>query len=231
MADSLADSSLDKQNLTIYFKSCEEMNEVKDKSVDLFISGSLFLGKKWDSYDKLYRKIYLQECLRTLKDEGFLVIQQTDGYNDNEVFLKSSKLLELLSPHFRLIDVKIWKRCSVNFFQVPFSYFYILTKKDSKVGRTSLKSRGSYKQYLQGIWDYKQTSGSELNSWPDELCKLIIKTFTDEGDVILDPLAGTGRILSIGSYMKRICVGYEIDSKLKPVIEQVYAGVYAGGIT
>ncbi len=209
---------IDKLNLKIYFKSSELMEEIPDKSVDLFISGSLYLGKEWKLYAELFAKLYGNSADRVLKDSGFLVIQQTDGYYKNSVFTKSKFLLDLLLPQWKLIDIKIWKRCNINFFQVSFSYFYILVKKESKIGRMNIKN----KDYMRGVWDYPQDKGSEMNSWSYPFCKMLIESFTKEGDTILDPLAGFSKLLILGSKMNRECIGYEIDKTLKERIENEY---------
>lgn len=216
---------ISKKNFTIFFKSSEEMNEIKDKSVTLFLSGSLYLGKSWEPYQELYKKIYLDNCFRVLKDDGFLVIQQTDAYVNTEVFLKSKYLLELLLPNYKLIDIKVWKRSKVNFYQLSFSYFFIFVRKENKCSRYKIAN----KDYLQGIWDYPQTKGGEFNSWNENLCRMLIASFTNENDIIIDPLTGTGMVLSIGTSMNRKCFGYEINEELKSIILKNYYN-FNGGV-
>jgi len=45
---------------------------------------------------------------------------------------------------------------------------------------------------------------------PVELLKTLIKIFTDEGDVVIDPCAGSGSTLIAGQELKRKCYGFEI---------------------
>jgi len=45
---------------------------------------------------------------------------------------------------------------------------------------------------------------------PVELLKTLIGIFTDEGDVVIDPCAGSGSTLVAGQEMKRKCFGFEI---------------------
>lgn len=211
---------LKKDKLQIYFKDSSNMSEITNKSVDLFISGSLYLGKEWSKYEELFIRLYLDNAFRVLKDTGFLVIQQTDGYKDNKVFQKSHHLINLLleSNKWNLIDHKIWKRCKLNYFQVPYSHFFILTKLDSKIGKYWIQN----KEYLQSIWDYPQDKGSQMNSWSYSFCKMLIDSFTKEGDTILDPLAGYSKLLILGSKMNRNCIGYEINKEFKEKIELEY---------
>jgi len=217
----------EKDNLKIFFKDAKGLKEIGDKSVDLFICGSLYIGKIWGPYSDLFENIYVENGMRVLKDKGYLVLQQTDGYVNNNVFLKSHHLLDLMiSNGFKLIDVKIWNRCKMNMFQLPFSYFYIFVKDTNPKGRFEIKS----KEYKYGVWNYKMKRGSELNAWGDDLCKLLINTFTKEGDTILDPLSGLSNILTIGSLTGRKCYGYELDKKLKKDIEANYKEKILKGI-
>ena len=204
-----------KKNFNVFFKSSEYMNEIKDNSVNLLISGSLYLGNNLDDYKTLFQKVYIDEGKKKLKDNGIFLIQQTNGYKDNEVFEKDRIVLDLMRENgFKLIDTKIWKRTSINFFQMPYSYMYLFVKNGNKFGRTHIKN----KDYLKGIWDYKQTNGSELNSWNYEMCKMLITALTKKGDVVVDVFAGTCKILAIGAHLNRLCYGYEINKKLKPII-------------
>lgn len=45
---------------------------------------------------------------------------------------------------------------------------------------------------------------------PVELLKTLIEIFTDEGDVVIDPVAGSGSTLVAAEYMKRKSYGFEI---------------------
>lgn len=46
---------------------------------------------------------------------------------------------------------------------------------------------------------------------PVELLKYLIKTFTDEGDVVIDPTAGSGSTLVAANQLNRKSYGFEID--------------------
>jgi len=45
---------------------------------------------------------------------------------------------------------------------------------------------------------------------PQEVLKNLIRIFTDEGDVVIDPCAGSGSTLIAGQELKRRCFGFEI---------------------
>jgi DNA modification methylase len=48
---------------------------------------------------------------------------------------------------------------------------------------------------------------------PPELCEMIIKTFTKEGELVLDPFCGVGGTLFGCSLSKRSCIGVEINKE------------------
>ncbi len=69
------------------------------------------------------------------------------------------------------------------------------------------------------IWNYDiPTQGSWGNEYIKHFCPLptdmvgrMIELTSDEGDVILDPFAGSGSVLAQATYMNRKCVGFELN--------------------
>ena len=49
---------------------------------------------------------------------------------------------------------------------------------------------------------------------PIPVLKRLIEIFTDEGDVIIDPVAGSGTTLRAAKELKRSCYGFEIMKKM-----------------
>lgn len=56
-------------------------------------------------------------------------------------------------------------------------------------------------------------------AFPDRLIYALVWTFTNKGDRILDPFLGSGTVLKIARYMKRIGIGYEINKRFRKLIE------------
>lgn len=48
---------------------------------------------------------------------------------------------------------------------------------------------------------------------PVSVLKKLVEIFTDEGDVVIDPCAGSGTTLRACSELKRTCYGFEVDKK------------------
>tara|TARA_R110000823_G_scaffold199945_1_gene330953 strand:+ start:1174 stop:2424 length:1251 start_codon:yes stop_codon:yes gene_type:complete len=74
---------------------------------------------------------------------------------------------------------------------------------------------------LDEVWEYPiPTQGSWGDKYIKHFCPLpadmiatIIQLATDEGDVVLDPFAGTGSVLAQASFMRRKYIGFELNSE------------------
>ena len=211
---------MNKYEPCVYFKSSEDMSEVEDTSAKLLIGASVFLeGKEWDAYRDLYHAVYCEQGQRILRDDGYLVIIQTDKYHKNRVVPFNVWLPALVEQSwgYELIDIKVWSRRSADFFQVPFSMVFVFRKRGTQLKRPDAPT---HKDYFRGVWDYPQGEGGSQNSWPAQMCSMMIRAFTEPGDLIVDPFAGSALLLGMGSYMDRRCVGYEINMDLKPTIKK-----------
>jgi hypothetical protein len=212
----------EKPNLKVYFKSSEGYEEIASNSIDLLVGDSLHIDFNWENYKQLFSDIYVRNAKRVLKDTGIFLTKITDSYHNGAVFPRSKLLLDLLLPEYKLLDIKIWKRCDFNFYQLPFSCFYVFVKPDNKMTRAQFNKN---RKYRIGVWDYPQRAGGKLNAWNDDLCKFVIECFTKQGDTILDPLAGTCRLLVQGAQAGRVCYGYEKDASMEEEIMKVWQTV------
>lgn len=204
----------------VYLHSSEDMQEVKTNSVSLLLGASVFLGKgvEWGDYAKLYDYVYNREGQRILRKDGLFVVIQTNAYMRGAFVCRYKLLLDLLLPAgWKLIDERVWSRVKANNFQCPFSHVFVFvppggTRKRMELNRT--------KGWFQGVWSFPQDRGGELNSWPSSLCQLLIEACSSPGDLIVDPFAGTGKLLGLASRLGRLAVGYEIDRSLVGVLEK-----------
>lgn len=66
----------------------------------------------------------------------------------------------------------------------------------------------------EDIWRFNRVSGSgqiHQNQKPTDLLSRIIAQHTKEGDLILDPFAGSGSTAIAAHRLQRDCIGFEID--------------------
>lgn len=70
---------------------------------------------------------------------------------------------------------------------------------------------------------------------PVSLLKRLIEIFTDEGDVVIDPVAGSGSTLRACAELKRNCYGFEIKknfynlAKEKMISDDILNGIMDNG--
>lgn len=62
--------------------------------------------------------------------------------------------------------------------------------------------------------------GYHVAAFPEELVALLVETYTDPGDVVLDPFLGSGTTLKVSRVMGRAGVGYEINVGYRDLIER-----------
>ena len=62
--------------------------------------------------------------------------------------------------------------------------------------------------------------GYHVAAYPEELVALMLETFTDEGDTVLDPLLGSGTTLKVAQVMGRHGHGVELNEDYRNLIEQ-----------
>ncbi len=199
--------------------SSEDMREHIDlRSVKLMLCACTHLGgwDTWDDYIDLMTRVIVRN--RTLiKEDGYLVVFQTDAMIEGRIMPRGFLLLDFLrSRGFQLLDYKTWKRMNANLRQPPNTHVFVMSDDASETKRPN----PSNKPYFQGVWDYPATAQGKLNSWPDSLIRMMIETFTDEGDLVVDPFAGSCRILPVAAQLGRRAEAYEIDMDLVDMIEK-----------
>jgi DNA modification methylase len=60
--------------------------------------------------------------------------------------------------------------------------------------------------------------GYHVAAYPEELVALVLASFSDPNDVVLDPFLGSGTTLKVARSMGRRGVGYEINEEFLPLI-------------
>ena len=71
---------------------------------------------------------------------------------------------------------------------------------------------------------YRPPNVKKLNyhqaAFPEELVHIIIHTYSNRRDIIIDPFLGSGTTLKVARILGRTGIGYEINDDLKPLIEK-----------
>ena len=79
---------------------------------------------------------------------------------------------------------------------------------------------------LSNVWKIKREPNSQHKaSFPQELVKKILESFTKKGDSILDPFMGSGTTGVVCKYMERDFTGIEIDSEYMKISQEKINGL------
>ena len=147
---------------------------------------------------------------RIVKDDGFVVMCQTDRKCKGEILLKHTIILDGFIPFgFKVKDYKILVKDKIdktNLFRLNYSHVLIMTRK----GRVPTAKRKG--EYLKDVWVSKLPKNK--NFFGEDFVELIIKTLTDEGDLVIDPFAGRGTVLKVAKRLGRNFFGTEIKPEV-----------------
>lgn len=191
--------------------------EMENKSVDHVFTSPPYNRKRNDKYnfysdDKVDYRTFIQEVInesiRISKGYVFLNIQK-NYYNKEDVF----KLIGDNSN--KLIDIFIWSKSNpmpARGFNVTNAYEFILVLSDT---HKSIKSNHTYTKniFTTNVYSnnpYKKIHRAVMNP---EACEYIIKNFTQENDVILDPFMGVGTTAEVCLDLNRRFIGFEINNE------------------
>lgn len=195
--------------ITIYLKSAYGLKEVKDESIRLAIIHHPF-SLDDNEYMETGRAI-LEDCSRVIISGGIVVIIQHDLKKLRTAPRHMILYAEAIRAGFVAYDQKIWHRQeALNLFRKTYGYISILSK-DKPGG--AVRSP----EYIQDVWTFPDSMrrGDYKDAFSKEIPALLIKTFTREGDVVLDPFLGSGTTAYACEENNRECIGYEIDSELR----------------
>lgn len=62
--------------------------------------------------------------------------------------------------------------------------------------------------------------GYHVAAYPEELVALLLATYTDPGNTVLDPFTGSGTTLKVARHMGRQGLGYELNPNFRPLIQR-----------
>ncbi|MDR3112094.1 MAG: thermonuclease family protein [Elusimicrobiota bacterium] len=111
---------------------------------------------------------------------------------------------------------------------VKLDYEYILLfKKQGKAPKpqvqqkkNSIMTTKEWNEFFSGHWYFKGAKQTEhLAMFPEELPKRLIKMFSFENEIVLDPFAGSGTTSLAAKNLNRNSTGYEINSEFINIIK------------
>lgn len=227
---------------TIYNEDCLiGMKKIPDNSVDMILCDLPYGTTKcaWDNiipFDKLW-----EQYNRVLKENGavilfgiepfssFLRLSNIDNYkydiywekerltNVNQVKKRVGKTVETISVFYK-------KQCTYNPQMIKYEGKPRSNKvKNGKLGTlTDTQEKKVFEyvdkgtRYPTQVWKYKRdilTSNLHPTQKPLALVENLVKTFSNEGDVVLDNCMGSGTTALACTNKNRNYIGFELEKK------------------
>ena len=146
-------------------------------------------------------KKIIKEIDRVLQKSGYLFL-----------WIDKFHLCEGIKNWFENTDLKIvdlitWnkKRMGMGYRSRRTSEYLVVLQKKPKKAKTTWKIKN-----IRDCWEEKISNKKHVHQKPYDLQKILIEATTDKGDYVLDPAAGSFRILDITKETKRKFLGCDV---------------------
>ncbi len=234
---------LEYTNKIICGDSEEILKKLPDNCVDLiFTSPPYNFGLeyethkdevKWNEYfDKLFA--IFKECIRVLKFGGRIVVNVQPLFSDyipihhiisnffmnNKLIWKGEILWDKHNYNCKYTAWGSWKSPSNPYLKYTWEFLEVFCKGDLKHRGDITKAditADEFKKWVYAKWDIAPEK--DMNKWghpamfPEELTKRVIKMFSFENDVILDPFNGVGTTTKVAKELNRKFLGIDISEE------------------
>jgi ParB/RepB/Spo0J family partition protein len=193
-------------------------------------------------------KAIFKECFRVLKDGTFICVvigQYTSEENSHFIPAHIAHILEEIGFNYKRehIWVKplgiqgIWNRGTTSFLQKPYprntminihhEHILIYQKGDKPTifyGRNPLTEE-EVKKYCWSVWElYVSDVKDHPAPYPESIPYRLIKMYSYEGEVVLDPFLGSGTTMKVAKSLKRRSIGIEVSPEYLDIIKRSVGG-------
>jgi len=193
-------------------------------------------------------KAIFAECFRVLKNGTFLCVvigQYTSEENSQFIPAQVARILEDIGFNYKRehIWVKslgiqgIWNRGTTSFLQKPYprntminihhEHILIYQKGDKPTifyGRNPLTEE-EVKQFCWSVWELGVSDIKDHPApYPEVIPFRLIKMYSYEGEVVLDPFLGSGTTVKVAKKLKRRSIGIEVSPEYLDVIKRSVGG-------
>ena len=227
--------------------SSEQMSVIPDHSVHLMITSPPYnVSKEYDEdftldeYRALLNAVF-GETYRVLVDGGRACVNIANVGRKPYIPLHAFILQDMLKLGFVMRGEIIWnksssagpstawgswKSASNPTLRDVHEYILIFSKgsfsRNGHSGRSTI-SRDEFLEYTKSIWDFSAESARRIGHpapFPLELPRRLIQLYSFEGDVVLDPFAGSGTTCIAARETGRHFVGYEKNDSYVRLAEE-----------
>jgi DNA modification methylase len=205
----------------IYHIDCfDGFKLMEDKSVTHTFTSPPYNRKRNDKYEHHNDVIddyfgwlcnVIDECLRVSKGLVFFNIMK-NYYNKQDVFKLIGKYSE------KIVEIIIWEKTNplpANGNNITNAYEFFIVFGDSP-----LKSNSTYTKNIISTAVNSDMTNEHKAIMKEDVADWFIKTFTNEGDTILDCFMGAGTTAIVCKYHKRNFIGFEIEKEYVALCEK-----------
>ena len=218
---------------TIYNEDClEGMKRIPDESVDMILCDLPYgtTRNKWDSIIPL--EPLWEQYERIIKDNGAIVLTAQTPFDkvlgvSNLGMLRYEWIWNKLSPtghlNARKMPMKKTENILVFYKKLPtynpqgLIYNPRIKKRSSKsvgssnYGKHNDENLSEYSGYPTNLLEFMRESGLHPTQKPVALFEYLIKTYTNEGETVLDNCMGSGTTAIACLNTGRQYIGFELD--------------------
>ncbi len=243
-----SENSILRQNLNrIFCKSSEHMSELPNESVHLMITSPPYnVGKEYDDdlsleeYLGLLKSVF-KETYRVLVNGGRVCINVANVGRKPYIPLHSH-IIKIMSELGFLMRGEIiwdksasagtstawgsWKSASNPTLRDVHEYILIFSKgtySRQKNDKKDTVTKDEFLEYTKSIWSFPAESAKRIGHpapFPIELPLRLLKFYTFEGDIVLDPFMGSGQTAIAAIKTGRNYEGYDINREYCKLAEE-----------
>ena len=217
------------------------MKQIDNKSIDCIITDLPYGTTKcswdiiipfeplWEQYNRIIKDngaiiLFGQEPFSSLLRTSNLKDYKYDIYWEKERLTNINQVKRRVGKTVETISVFYKKQCTYNPQMIKYSGKPRSNKvKNGKLGKLTDEQSKKVIEYVDTGWRYPtqvwkfQRDCLSCNLHPTQkpllLCEELIKTFSDEGDLILDSCCGSGTTCLAAKNLRRNYIGFETNKK------------------
>jgi DNA modification methylase len=230
-------------NKILYGDSEEILKKLPSNCVDLvFTSPPYNFGLEYEGHEdsidwnRYFDKLFaiLEECIRVLKYGGRIIVDVqplfsdyipihhilSNFFIDNKLIWRGEILWEKHNYNCKYTAWGSWKSPSSPYLKYTWEFLEVFCKGDLKHKGDSNRAditEDEFKKWVYAKWDIAPERNMKKYGhpavFPEELVKRVLKLYSFERDVILDPFNGVGSTTKVAKEFNRRFIGIDISEE------------------